>query len=279
MGEVQLSTQLLFSTWQDRVQLRKNNFQHREAFSKVRVFCLFVGYPRSGHSLVSSLIDAHPNAVISHRLDALKYFESKLDLNSIFYLISRNSQRFAKRGRKLTRYRYKISGQWQGQFSELHVIGDQEGRMTTKRLGENPAILSYLVKNPDISIKFIHVIRNPYDNISRWATRTKQSLEFTAKRYFSLCRTVQQIRKSIDAEQLLEIHHEVFLRNPEAGLNNLCHFLDLEATDEYVNACTSIVYPNPNQSRYNLAWPSSLIKSVEDEIKKFDYLKEYSFDA
>jgi len=40
-------------------------------FSKLRNFVLFVGYPRSGHSLVGSLIDAHPHAIIAHEVKTL----------------------------------------------------------------------------------------------------------------------------------------------------------------------------------------------------------------
>ena len=35
-------------------------------------FCLFCGYRRSGHSAIGSVIDAHPDALISHELKALK---------------------------------------------------------------------------------------------------------------------------------------------------------------------------------------------------------------
>ena len=32
----------------------------------VEKFVLFVGYPRSGHSLIASVMDAHPDIVIAH---------------------------------------------------------------------------------------------------------------------------------------------------------------------------------------------------------------------
>ncbi len=35
-------------------------------------YCMFIGYPRSGHSLIGSLLDAHPNIIISHELNVLK---------------------------------------------------------------------------------------------------------------------------------------------------------------------------------------------------------------
>lgn len=37
-------------------------------FASVRTFVLFVGYPRSGHSLIGSIMDAHPNIIIAHEV-------------------------------------------------------------------------------------------------------------------------------------------------------------------------------------------------------------------
>src|SRR5919108_3530136 len=45
----------------------------RSVFRDVQVYCLFVGHGRSGHSIVGSLIDAHPEAVVSDELDAARY--------------------------------------------------------------------------------------------------------------------------------------------------------------------------------------------------------------
>src|SRR5919109_3407899 len=45
----------------------------RSVFRDVQVYCLFVGHGRSGHSIVGSLIDAHPEAVVSDELDAARF--------------------------------------------------------------------------------------------------------------------------------------------------------------------------------------------------------------
>ena len=38
----------------------------------MHAFCLFVGYSRSGHSLVGALLDAHPEITIAHQVNGLK---------------------------------------------------------------------------------------------------------------------------------------------------------------------------------------------------------------
>ena len=42
-------------------------------FSQVQACCLFIGYARSGHSLVGSFLNAHRHAVIAHELNLLWY--------------------------------------------------------------------------------------------------------------------------------------------------------------------------------------------------------------
>jgi len=56
----------------------------------------------------------------------------------------------------------------------LQVIGDKRGGGTTMELTEKPekfSILKELNETLGIPLKFLHVIRNPYDIISTWVLR------------------------------------------------------------------------------------------------------------
>ena len=44
---------------------------------------MFIGYPRSGHTLVATFLDAHQDAIIGHELDALKYIEANFSKEQI----------------------------------------------------------------------------------------------------------------------------------------------------------------------------------------------------
>jgi hypothetical protein len=70
-----------------------------ELFDKVYIYCMFIGYSRSGHSLVGSLLYAHPNAIIAHELDALKFAKVGFDKHQVYQLLLDNSRRFVRRGR------------------------------------------------------------------------------------------------------------------------------------------------------------------------------------
>ena len=66
-------------------------FKEEDIFKSVERYCMFIGYTRSGHSLVGSLLDAHPNIIIGHELNALKLFERGVNYQKIYYLLLKNS--------------------------------------------------------------------------------------------------------------------------------------------------------------------------------------------
>ena len=73
--------------------------ENRKLFDNVQTYCVFIGYPRSGHSLVGSLLDAHPNVIIAHELDALKFVKAGFDKHQLYQLLLENSRRFVRGGR------------------------------------------------------------------------------------------------------------------------------------------------------------------------------------
>jgi hypothetical protein len=212
-------------------------------------------------------------------MNSLKYVQAGYSDREIFYLALRNSQHFAKTGRTLTRYQYNVPHQWQGRFRKLQVIGDQEGKGTTQWLAANSDLLPRLMVMKNVSVRFIHTIRNPYDNISTWAARTHRSLEYTIKRYFSLCQTNAWVRESVNQADILDIRHETFLNSPETGLRELCHFLDLDVSDDYLSDCISIIYKSPHKSRHAAPWTPELIEMVKNNINQFNFLEGYAYDT
>ena len=67
-------------------------------FSGVSTYCMFIGLPRSGHTLVGVLLNAHKNAVIAHELNALKFIKRGFSKNQLFYLLLYRDGLFRKAG-------------------------------------------------------------------------------------------------------------------------------------------------------------------------------------
>jgi hypothetical protein len=253
----------------------------KNLFNDIETFCLFIGHARSGHSLVGSLLDAHPNAIIAHELGMLDFIQIGCNKSQIYYLLLENSHAFATEGRAWTGYSYQVPNQWQGRFKRLQIIGDKKGASTTKNLRDKPELLQLLRKRINTPIKFIHVIRNPYDNI---ATMTKRpgadfALDEKIQGYFSLCGTVANLKTQVPDADILDLRHEDFIADPKSCLSRLCHFLGLEVSNDYLDDCASIIFKTPHQSRHKLQWSAAAIDLVKRKIDNFAFLEGYSFEG
>ncbi len=253
--------------------------RHRADFEPVATYCMFLGYPRSGHSLFGALIDAHPNAIISHELNSLRYLQAGFSRDQIFALILNNSQTFGQAGREWTGYNYSVPNQWQGRFTELQVIGDKKGGATSVRLHQDPTLLPRLQETVGVPVRFIHVIRNPFDNISTMFRRNQRSLQENIARYFYLCQGVVGVKRQLDAEAVLDVRQENFLQEPQTHLRQICSFLGLEAPQAYLEDCASIVYTSPHRSRTKVDWEPALVDEVQRQMAGIPFLEGYSFES
>ena len=254
-------------------------FAQQDYFKTVEKYCMFIGYQRSGHSLFGSLLDAHPNIIMGHELNALRYLERGFSNRKIYYLLLRNSQRHAAKGRRETKYSYEVPNQWQGKFKSIKVIGDKKGSGSTQVFYENPGILKLLKNKIDVPIKFIHMTRNPYDNISTIISKNDKVLEHGINFYFLKCKTIKYLKTQINEEDIFEFKHESLIANPRKVLQELCIFLEVEPYDDYLNDCASIVFKSPRKTRFNIDWSAELIELVRKQIEQFEFLKGYSYES
>ena len=266
--------------------------KHRLVLDDLETLCIFVGYPRSGHSVIGAALDAHPNMVIAHEMGLFRCLHLRFPARAIYALLIENARKHAANGRRVGPYLYKIEGQWQGDYTTLKVIGDKHGEGASRRLMKRPWLLTRLRRTFDLKIRVIHVIRNPYDNISTicsvtdkrlapetvTATAPKPRLRQSIAHYFSLCKAVAWIKTQLGEDELFELRHEDFVQNPKQYLRLLCGFLGCEASDDYLDACASIVLGSPHETRHKAPWDSSLMKKVEEGIREYKFLQGYCFD-
>ena len=269
MSFIEVALKKLFSSQID------TKFQ--KLFDDVETYLMFIGYPRSGHSLIGSILDAHPDAIISHELDVLKFIKAGFTKKQIFYLILKNSNAFTKGGRKWFEYSYKVPNQWNGEFRRLKAIGDKKGGRSTRRFSENPKLMDDFYRTINTKkIKFIHVFRNPYDNITSILknslnNRLIKSIDF----YFYLCKSNEDIKNQI--KNIIDIRFESLISDPKNYFKKICEFLDLDVSADYLDDCSSIVFKSPRKRRFDIHWSSEYIDIVKNKMKEFDFLKGYSF--
>jgi len=252
--------------------------KNKKSYKNIEKFCFFIGYPRSGHSVVGSILDAHKNIIISHELDVLKYIDQGLKKEIIYGLILRNSLLKSTGGREQTGYKYDIPNEWQGRFAELKIIGDKKGGRTSVRIQRKKSLFKDIEKKLDIKVVFIHVIRNPYDNISTIFSRSRNlSLEGSIESYFSRCEAVM-ITKREFGKDVLDFYYEDLVKDTKRSIDKLCKFLDVKCYSNYIENCSNLLFEDLHKSRFDVKWNNKLINIVKKEIKKYPFLKNYTFE-
>eukprot|EP00800_Vazella_pourtalesii_P012820 TRINITY_DN3003_c1_g4_i3.p1 TRINITY_DN3003_c1_g4~~TRINITY_DN3003_c1_g4_i3.p1 ORF type:complete len:174 (-),score=29.89 TRINITY_DN3003_c1_g4_i3:580-1101(-) len=115
-------------------------FKSGNEANKIKHFVLFIGYPRSGHSIVAALLDAHPHVVLSHELHVMQTWRTsriekkKYSKYDMFKEILKNTKKtlhghgFRSMNRTNKYYTLDVPGLYQGQYEKyIQVIGDKKG--------------------------------------------------------------------------------------------------------------------------------------------------------
>ena len=236
-------------------------------FASLSAYVEFIGYPRSGHTLVGSLLDAHAQVVIANELGALRYLTLGFSMPQIYALLLRSSRDFTtKKRRNWYDYHYGVEGQWQGgRYTALRVIGDKQGMGTSLRLRERPWLLDRL-RQQGPSLRFIHTHRNFFDSISTQARQRGQPLRQTVTEFMAMLDSVETQRQRMDAGEWFDLGHEDLIRDARGSLRALAAFLGVEAPDGWLEANASIVFTKPRQPRFEMEWPPELIEQVEARL-------------
>lgn len=248
-------------------------------YDEIERYCMFIGYPRSGHSLVGSLLDAHPEVVISHELDALRYLRTGFSREQIFAMILHKDKVFTGKGREWTGYDYAVEGLWQGRYRRLRVIGDKKGGGSSRHLQAKPNIIEKLRKKVQLPIKLIHIVRHPLDNIATHKRKysIKPTLQEAIDDYFKRVEANAKLRTEVAKEEWCELTHEQFIEDPEKSLTKLIEFLEVEPYEDYIKAAADKVFSSPSNSRNKIEWPKEMVDQVAERSQKYDFLKDYDF--
>lgn len=261
---------LLQDAWSARLARRL-----RADFDRVERFCLFVGYPRSGHSIVGTMLEAHPDAVIAHELNAPPLILAGCTRDRLYARIVARARWFHLRGSR-TNYDYRVPGQWQGRFRTLRVIGDKRGGAVTRALGEHPDLLERTRALSGVPLRLIHVVRDPLDNVAAIARWHAMSLADAADYYFAHCETLERSERLWAPDELISVRHEDFVRDPESTLRALCAFLGLDPDPGWLASCRAVVFPAPTRSGRSAAWPDGLAASIAGRAARHAQLASYA---
>jgi sulfotransferase family protein len=264
--------------WRRRIRASLMQLKYGDEIRCLRYFGLFIGYPRSGHTLVAALLDAHPRMVFANGLDATLYLSRGLSVSQVAALAIWNSQRFTRHGRRSNGYQYAVPNSWHGRWNRLDVIGDKSGDLFSYRLRQEPGILSPVLSSLSTMGRFVHVIRNPYDCIASISRRNGVDLRAAAADFLSLCEVNARARETVDPSAWLDVYLEDLVRVPAQTLHELCRFFGLESNECYEQACRQLIFRTPLRSSADVPWDTELLHIVGERIAAFPWMNGYGIE-
>ena len=280
---------------------------NRSDLDSVENFLIFMGWPRSCHSIIGSMLDAHPNIIVAHEyflFQKLKVHPGLIQRKVLYNQLYNNSYVNARRGWRTTQqtqkgYSLSMDGLWQGKFTSLKVIGDKCGgdmtRMYHKSKGQFRTLYQMLKANVKVPIKVLQVVRNPFDMIAtvalyRGSGKREVKVNATTTHKYSDSRILKGAIKSVmDISQAimrmvpemglspLEVHCEDLIADPAKTISHICQFLDLECSADYLQMCVDKTFKNVSKSRHLVEWDPETLYSLINHIQKFPFFHRYSF--
>ena len=287
-----------------------------DVISGIKKFAFFVGYPRSGHSIVGSILDAHPHIVMSNKLnffEQLSFFNDDTPRDwaaNLYNIIYQRSITDTQAGglrniNSMSKGTHAISSLWQGKFDKyIQVLGDTSGPLWEFMHDRITFMAQYqeFMKKIGVPIKVLHLLRNPYDAIAAQAdfvvgrkhvgnitTNTGDRknasinnyvlLEKIITTYFYTSKAVMELIELIGRNNVLDIHLSDLIHNPKGTILSISSFLGVNAEDEYVQLCVEKVYKTTSRSRNLVLWPPELKMMVEHRMKGYKILQRYNFNS
>jgi SAM-dependent methyltransferase len=250
--------------------------RYRADFDRVKAFCMFIGYPRSGHSMVGAMLNAHRHAVIAHELQIHPLILAGCDRNTLYARLLARAAWFNLRG-NTSNYSYQVPNQWQGRFERLEVLGNKRGGSASLAIGEHPDLLDRLAATVAVPLRLVHVVRNPFDNIAAISLWHRLSLDDAIAFYFLHCQTTGNLSLPPGAT-LTTLHHEALLGAPETVLSGLCEFLGLAADPQYLEDCASVTSERLSYTRRRVPWTARQIADVQRRAAAYPFLSHYVFE-
>lgn len=282
-------------------------------FANISTVLVFIGHARSGSTVVGSILDAHPNIIISNEVDLLSNLEvwqrqflqcrsncvehARKLLFELYSIMLDNSVQYGK-SRVHTGFNYSIPGQ--GEWRNFKVIGDKKAGKTAHMLAYmfNKTItdFKFLESMGGVSVKFVHVVRNPFDIIATMLRRQMfdgaayfehrhdmltpdvETLQKTTRRVFQLERSIAQL-KNTKLFDIIELHHVDLLAHTERELQRVCTWLgDITYDKQWALNSKQILHERPSRSRDFLVWPQSIVDSIIKQSQQDTSFSRYTND-
>ena len=307
-GNVYLEENKYFVTPSVRKQFETFSHLPQQVIDHVQKFVFFTGYTRSGHTIMSKVLDANPNVVIGREFKVFRMLllhnQTEL-INDKSYLFNQlywrswnasHSDRKAPVGKQLN------NNTWYGMYKHLKVIGYKSAASATGMYIANASqfkqVYKQLSHTLQIPIYAIHVVRNPYDIIAsnfrhkarfkregqtRPPTENKDSengLMGLMSKIFWLADGVLQMITDPELDlKVLEVHNGDYVMKPVETVKRICAFLEVDCPEGYVQACKEMAHTSVSKTREKVPFSQEMITDIGRKLKKYPFFRRYAYTS
>ena len=73
------------------------------------------------------------------------------------------------------------------------------------------------------------------------------------------------------------LSHELILK-PRATMETICSFIGVTCNEDYLHQAENILFGKPSETRRTVVWTEEQKQTVYNEMKKYSFLKSFSFE-
>lgn len=240
----------------------------------LQAFVLFVGNPRSGTTLVRSILDAHPEVALGQEADVLGHLGQGEGWTTLVGRILRSRERFAANP-TWNGHAYRLEAQGR---AVLRVLGDKKAARSATVLMDDPHRLDRLARLVPAPLRLLHCVRHPLDAIASRQRGNGRSPAWNLERYFDLEEAALSCCERIGPGGWHRVHLEALVAAPAARIRDLAHFIGVQPGEEYVRTAARLVFPHPHLTRGQVPWTSDLLARARERAARLPHLAAYELE-
>ncbi len=245
------------------------------SYKEVEKFVLFIGPARTGHSLVSSILDAHPNIAISLKVNPCLRFIDRYTREETFDIIFTYCEYESNtKGKEIGGYSYNIGNSFQGNIENVKIIGDSASTQKNAIAFTNDNLFKKFCDYIGVPIYWFWVVREPFQNIQSGSKISGNNIEHVLEMYTKRMHMTHEFYTK-RKDSVFVIHLEELVLNPWHWIVQMISFLDMECTDEYVIACKNFIFDKPHKVFCRDDWTDEQIEKVNKLIETIPELNCY----
>ena len=241
-------------------------------------FCLIIGNSRSGSTILGSIVDAHPNAVVANETMASQSFWKGMSKGDIISEIVENSAANYRSGRQSEDYQYQIGASPESK-SSVCVYGDKIWNPATLLLHGDYDLISKLESQLAARVVLIASIRNPFDTIATMHRRSHAPIKDRIRWFFMHCEALAAIEEKTEQSNFLMSYHEHLIDCPNEEISRICRALMLPIDDHHLDNVKRLLYRRPSKSGATLDWTLAEVDEVLERMQRFPFLAVYEDQA